>query len=112
MVKIIEAPSSIGVALGILDAHISAVPRSREIAPPRRLGARTVGVVRWRQRELQFLEKDRSVGKYIRLLVFRVRARLDVDVVKFGEAGVTAIERIRSERGSNVNPFMKILRQD
>ena len=86
MIEIIVAPTSgIRVALGILDGHVSAIPRSGEIAPPRRLGARAVGELRWGQRELQFLEKDRSFGKYIVLLVFRVRARLDVDVVIFGK---------------------------
>ena len=64
MIEIVEPPpTGIGVALGIFDGHIGAIPRSGEIAPPRRLGARTVGVLRWRQRELQFLEKDRPFGK-------------------------------------------------
>ena len=73
MIEIIVAPSSgIAVALGILDGHVSAIPRSGEIASPRRLGSRTVGKLRRGQRELQFLEQDCPVGKLISLLVYLV----------------------------------------
>src|SRR5215510_5786861 len=58
MIEIVVAPpSGIGIALGILDGHVGAIERSGEIAPPRRLGSRTVGVLP-RQRELQLLEQD------------------------------------------------------
>src|SRR5262249_50756491 len=56
MIKIVvPPPAGIGIALGILDGRIAAIERSGEIAPPRRLGSRTVGVLP-RQRELQVLE--------------------------------------------------------
>jgi len=53
MIEIVVAPpSGIGIALRILDRHIGAIEGSGEIAPPRRLGSRTVCVLR-RQRKLQ-----------------------------------------------------------
>ena len=72
MVEIVVSPgASIGIALGILDGHIGAIPRSGKIARPRGLGSRTVGVLR-RQRELQLLEEDCPLGKCLRLLVFLI----------------------------------------
>jgi len=47
-----------------------------------------------------------------RLLEYLVGAGLDVDVVILREAGLAAIERIGSERRSDVYPFAEILRQD
>src|SRR5262249_9880839 len=56
MIEIEVAPAArSGKALGILDRCVGAIERSGEIAPPRRLGSRTVGVLP-RQRELQLLE--------------------------------------------------------
>src|SRR5262245_41758925 len=56
MIEVVVPPTiGLGITLGILDGHISAVERSREIAPSRRLGSRTVGVLSG-QRELQLLE--------------------------------------------------------
>src|SRR5215470_16990366 len=72
MIEIVVPPSAgIGIALGILDGRIAAIERSGEIAPPRRLGSRTVGVLP-RQRELQLLEHDCPFGKCKRLLVYLV----------------------------------------
>src|SRR5580704_8696985 len=112
MIEIVVAPPiGIGIALGILDGYIRAVERSGEIAPPRRLGSRTVGVLPW-QRELQLLEKDRPFGEFVRLLVYLVGARLDVDVVILREAGLAVVKRVGSERRSQVDPFVEILRQN
>src|SRR5262250_3731561 len=59
MIEIEVAPAArSGKALGILDSRIGAVETPGEIAPPRRLRARTIGVLA-RQRELQLLEQDR-----------------------------------------------------
>src|SRR6516165_10214454 len=72
MIEIVVPPSAgIGIALGILDGRIAAIERSGEIAPPRRFGSRTVGVLP-RQRELQLLEQDCPFGKCKRLLVYLV----------------------------------------
>src|SRR5262245_47224856 len=69
MVEIEVAPSSgIGIALGVFNGHISAVPSSGEIASPGGLGPRTVSVLRRSQSELQLFEKDCPVRKHIRLL--------------------------------------------
>src|SRR5262245_64776585 len=98
MIEIVVAPPvGIGIALGILDGHVGAIERSGEIAPPRRLGSRTVGILP-RQRELQLLEQDCPFGKCISLLVYLVRARFDVDVVILWETGLTAIKRVGRER--------------
>src|SRR5215472_10771776 len=87
MIEIVVAPPvGSGIALGILDRHICAIEWAREIAAPRSLDARTV-VVLLRQRELELLEQDGPFGKLVRLLVDRVGAWLDVDVVIFREAG-------------------------
>src|SRR5262249_13836017 len=102
MIEIVVAPpSGIGIALGILDRHIGAIELSGKIAAPRKLGSRTVAVLS-RQRELQLLEQDCPFGKLIGLLVDLVGARFDVDVVILREPGLAAIERIRSERRSDV----------
>ena len=61
---------------------------------------------------MQFLEKDRPFGEFVGLLVNLVGARLDVDVVILRETRHPAIKRIGSERRSQVDPFVKILRQD
>src|SRR5262249_20147544 len=112
VIEIVETPpAGIGMALGILHGHIGAVETSGEIAPPRRLGSRTVGILS-RQRQLQLLEQYCPFGEFMRLLEYLVGARLDVDVVILGEAALTAIERIGSERRSDVYPFLEILRQD
>src|SRR6516164_9536714 len=123
MIEIVVAPPvGSGIALGILDRHICAVEWAREIAAPRRLDARTV-VVLLRQRELQLLEQDGPFGKLVRLLVDRVGAWLDVDVVIFREAGarlgrvrvkrfgasLATIKRNWTERRSEVHPFVEIL---
>src|SRR5215467_2190251 len=81
MIEIVVPPSAgIGIAIGILDGRIAIIERSGEIASPRRLGSRTVGILP-RQRELQVLEHDCPFGKCKRLLVYLVLARFDVDVV-------------------------------
>src|SRR5262245_12288980 len=72
VIEIVVAPSSgIGIALGILDRHIGTIEGSGEIAPARRLGSRTIGVLR-RQRKLQFLEQGCPLRKFIRPLVYLV----------------------------------------
>ena len=72
MIEIEVAPAAgSGKALGILDRHVGAVETSGELAPPRRLGARTIGALA-RQRELQLLEQDRPFGEFIRLLEYLV----------------------------------------
>jgi hypothetical protein len=112
MIEIVEPPpSGIGIALGVLDGHIGAIEGPGEIAPPRRLGSRTIGVLA-RQRELQLLEHDCPFGKCIRLLVYLVGAWLDVDVVILREPGVAVIKRVGSEWRSDVHPFVEILRQN
>src|SRR5262245_38241544 len=53
MCDVVVAPlSGIDIELRILDRHIGDIEGSGEIAPPRRLGSRTVCVLRW-QRKLQ-----------------------------------------------------------
>src|SRR5262245_10475015 len=112
MIEIEVAPAArSGKALGILDGHIRAVESAGEIAPPRRLGSRAVAVLSW-QRELQLLEQDCPFGELIGLLEYLVGARLDVDVVILREPGLAAIERVGSERRSDVHPFVEILRQN
>ena len=108
MIEIVVAPPvGSGIALGILDRHICAVEWAREIAAPRRLDARTV-VVLLRQRELQLLEQDGPFGKLVRLLVDRVGAWLDVDVVIFREAGAR-LGRVRVKRfGASLEPLSGI----
>src|SRR6516225_12441163 len=72
MIEIEVAPAArSGKALGILDRHVGVVETPGEIAPPRRLRARTIGVLA-RQRELQLLEQDRPFGEFIRLLEYLV----------------------------------------
>jgi hypothetical protein len=62
MIEIEVAPAArSGKALGIFDRHVGAVETPGEIAPARRLRARTIGVLA-RQRELQLLEQDRPFG--------------------------------------------------
>src|SRR5262249_16092592 len=112
MIEIVVPPSAgVGIALGILDGRIAAIERSGEIAPPRRLGSRTVGVLP-RQRELQVLEHDCPFGKCKRLLVYFVWAGLHLDVLKFREPSLPAIKRVGSEWRSDVHPLVEILRED
>ena len=61
----------------------------------------------WRQ-ELQLLEQDGPFGKLVRLLVDRVGAWLDVDVVIFREAGAR-LGRVRVKRfGASLEPLSGI----
>jgi hypothetical protein len=70
MIEIVEPPSTgVGVALGIFDGYVGAIPRSGEIAPPRRFGPRSVWVLRRRQRELQLFKENCPFRKNICLLV-------------------------------------------
>ena len=72
MIEIEVAPAArSGKALSILDGHIGAIEGSGEIAPPRWLGPRAVGVLP-RQRELQLLENDCPFGEFMRLLEYFV----------------------------------------
>ena len=66
---VVSPPAAIGITLGILNGHIGAIQRSGEITPSGGLGARTVGIRRWWQRELQLFEEDCPFRKDIRLLV-------------------------------------------
>ena len=92
VIEVVVTPAScVGVALGILYRHIGAIPLSGKIAPARRLGLRTIGVFRRSQRELQLFEKNCPFGKDVRLLVFLVGARINVDIVIFREAGLTTV---------------------
>src|SRR5262245_62304356 len=112
MIEIVVAPpSGIGIALGILDGHVGAIERSGEIAPPRRLGSRTVGVLP-RQRELQLLEQDCPFGKCKRLLVYLVCGLLHEEDKKLPETSLAALKRVGSERRSDGHPDETMLRQD
>src|SRR5262249_34454355 len=112
MIEVVVTPSSgVCIPLRILNSYIGAVPMPGEIASSRRLGTRTICVL-CGQRELQFLEQNRPFGEYIRLLVYLVRARLDVNVMKLRETGFAAIESVGSQGRSDIHPFVKVLRQD
>ena len=112
MIEIVEPPPiGIGITLGILDGNIGAIERSGEIAPPRRLGSRTIRVLS-RPRQLQLLEHDGPFGELIRLFVYRVGSRLDVDIVELRKTGHPTIKRVGRERRSNVHPLVKILWQN
>src|SRR5258708_1730990 len=108
MVEIVVAPASgIGIPLGILDGHVGSVKGPGKIAPPRRFHSGAIRLLPW-QRELQFLEKNCSFGKYVRLLVDLVRTRLDIDIVKFREAGHAVIECVGSKRRSDAYPLAEV----
>src|SRR5215831_19725655 len=65
VVEVVVAPSSrVGIALRIFDCDVCTVQRPREIATPGGFCPGAVSVL-CRQRELQFLEQDRSFGKFI-----------------------------------------------
>src|SRR5258707_3910944 len=118
MIEVEVAPAPRGrKTLRVFDRHIGAIKGAREITASRRLGSRTIGVLRRRQRELQLLEEDGPVGKCIRLLVYRVGSRIDVDIVIFREAAarpgrasvgfaatLTTIKRYWSDWMADVNP--------
>src|SRR5262249_45010309 len=112
MIEIVEPPAiAFGITLGILDGNIGAIECSGEIAPPRRLRSRTIGILSL-QRQLQLLEHDRPFRELTGLLEYLVGARLDVDVVILWEPCMAAIERVGSQRRSNIYPFVEILRQN
>src|SRR5262249_23248396 len=93
MIEIEVAPAArSGKALGILDRHVGAVETPGEIAPPRRLRARTIGVLA-RQRELQLLEQDRPFGEFIRLLEYLVCRLLLEKIIILLNAGLPALSR-------------------
>jgi len=69
VIEVEVAPASgVGIALGILDRNVGAVPLSGEEASPGGLGARSIRILGW-ERQLQFLEEDRSLREDVRLLV-------------------------------------------
>src|SRR5215470_1173558 len=109
----IEIPPSMrrSKSLRILDCHIGAIEGSGKIAPSRRLGPRAIRIL-GRQRELQLLVEDRSLGKDARLLVNLKGSRLDIDVVELGEVGVTIIESIRRQRRADIHPIAVTLGKD
>src|SRR5260370_13909292 len=74
----IEIPPASGdrIALGILDGHISTVESAGEIPSPRRLRAGAVFTLGRAQHELQLLEHDCALRKFMRFLVHFVRPRL------------------------------------
>src|SRR5580704_6985696 len=111
MEVVITPASGIGVALAILDRHIGPVQFSGKITPARGLSLRTVRKLS-RDRELQLLEHDGSFGKDIRLLVFLVRPRLHVYVVKLRKIRLSSVESVWGERRPHVHPFLEVLRQD
>ena len=112
MIEIEVAPSPrVGKALRVLDGHICAIERAREIPSSRRLLSRAIRVFPG-QCELQLLEQDCAFGKYFRLLVYLVRSRFHVDIVIFREAGLAIVERIGGQRRSDINPFMEVLGQN
>src|SRR5262245_26809131 len=106
MVEVVVSPCQSGarVPLGILDGHVGAVEGPREIAPARRLRARTVGELLGLEDPLQLLEEDRSLGKLTGLLEDLVGSRLDVHVVVFGKVFLTVVQAIRSQRRPHVYP--------
>src|ERR1700732_364944 len=107
----VSPPPGVGITLRVLDGHIRAIERPREIPSSRRLLSRAIRVFSG-QRELQLLEHDCAFGKYFRLLVDLVCSRLHVDIVIFGEAGLAIVERIGGQRRSDINPFMEVLGQN
>src|SRR5262249_22606294 len=66
-VKITPAPC-VSKALRIFDSYVCAIERAWEEPTPRGLGARSIRVL-GRERQLQFLEEDRSLRELTRLLV-------------------------------------------
>ena len=70
----VEVPPTVGVRkpLRVLDTHIGAVESACSVTPTRGFVSRAIRIFRRPRNELQFLEKDRSVGKYARFLVYRV----------------------------------------
>src|SRR5262245_11806893 len=93
---VVSPPASVGVALRVLDGHISAIQTPWEITPSRRFGSRTVRVVSL-ERQLQLFEKDCAFGKHVRSFVDLVRARLNVDIVELRETGHAVIECVGRE---------------
>src|SRR3546814_16539118 len=55
----ITPPTRVSKSLRIFDSYVCAVERAWEVASPGGLGARSIRVLGW-ERQLQFLEKDRS----------------------------------------------------
>src|SRR3546814_10334264 len=69
VIEVVVTPASgVGIALGILDRNVGTVPLSGEVASPGGLGARSIRVLGW-ERQLQFLEEDRSLRELTCLLV-------------------------------------------
>src|SRR5262249_17409827 len=93
MIEVVVSPGAAGlrVPLGVLDGHVGAVEFTGEITPARRLQSRAVGILLGLDDPLQFLEEDRSFGKFAGLLVDLVGSRFDVHVVVFGKACLAVV---------------------
>src|SRR5580698_9411753 len=107
----ITPAAGFGVALTILDGHIGTIQGTGEITSSRGLGSRTIRIL-CRECELQLLEKHGSFRKYVCLLVYRVGARLDVNIVKLVRIRLPPIEGVWSKRRTHVYPFLEILWQN
>src|SRR5262249_57086980 len=114
MIELVITPGAAGlrVTLGILDGRVAAVEFPREIAPARRLRARTIGELLWLEDPLQLLEHDRSLREFAGLLEDLVGSRFDVDVVVFGEPFLVVVQSIRSQRRPDVAPRAPDFLQD
>ena len=111
MVKVVITPAAgVGVAFGVLYSDVGPVELAGKVTTSGRLGARAVSVL-FRQRQLQFLQKDRAFREHAGLLIDVVRSRLDINVVKFREIRLAAIKRVRSQRRSDEDPFIEVFRQ-